>query len=162
MIDQKDYPNRVISRRRLAPADAVDRAIVMENAAESPLSWLARRGMLTSEQFLAGERLGGDYYRAGLEARVTMRWEPAPQGGKREAGSGAGEQALARLEAKRRFDAAMAAAGPGLGDILWRVVCAGEGISVAEKELGWPARAAKLVLCMALDRLVMHYNNQNG
>ncbi len=49
------------------------------------------------------------------------------------------------------------AAGPGLSDILWRVVCACEGLSVAEKALGWPVRAGKLVLGMALDRLADHY-----
>ncbi|MFA7439454.1 MAG: DUF6456 domain-containing protein [Sphingomonadaceae bacterium] len=134
----------------------------MENMAESPLAWLARRRMLTDAQLLAGERLRADHYHAGLGARVTMRWDPAPQGGKRGFGAGAGDQALGRLEAKRRFDAAMTAAGPGLSDILWRVVCAGEGVSAAEKELGWPARAAKLVLGMALDRLAIHYNNQYG
>ena len=53
--------------------------------------------------------------------------------------------------------AAVAAAGNGLADVLWRVVCAGEGLSAAEKALGWPARAGKLVLGMALDRLADHY-----
>ena len=40
----------------------------------------------------------------------------------------------------------MASAGPGLSDILWRIVCAGEGMRDAETALGWPARAGKLVL----------------
>ena len=52
----------------------------------------------------------------------------------------------AQIDAKRRFDAAVASAGPGLADILWRVVCAGEGMRDAESALGWPARAGKLVL----------------
>jgi hypothetical protein len=62
-----------------------------------------------------------------------------------------------QLSAKRRFDAAIAAAGPGLADVLWRVVCAGEGLPAAEKALGWPARAGRLVLTLALDRLAEHY-----
>ena len=37
-------------------------------------------------------------------------------------------------------------AGPGLSDILWRVVCAGEGMRDAETALGWPARRGRLVL----------------
>ena len=45
---------------------------------------------------------------------------------------------------------AIAAAGPGLSDILWRIVCAGEGMREAETALGWPARAGKLVLTLAL------------
>jgi hypothetical protein len=56
-----------------------------------------------------------------------------------------------------RFEAAVAAAGPGLQDILWRVVCAGEGMREAETALGWPARAGKLVLTLALDRVAGFY-----
>jgi hypothetical protein len=41
--------------------------------------------------------------------------------------------------------------------VLWRVVCAGEGLGAAERALGWPARAGKLVLELALDRLADHY-----
>ena len=63
----------------------------------------------------------------------------------------------AQLSAKRRFDAAIAGVGAGMGDVLWRVVCAGEGLAQAEKGLGWPSRSAKLVLGMALDRLADHY-----
>jgi hypothetical protein len=44
-----------------------------------------------------------------------------------------------------------------LADILWRVVCAGEGMRNAETALGWPARAGKLVLTIALDRIADHY-----
>ena len=57
----------------------------------------------------------------------------------------------------RTFDGAVAAAGPGLADILWRVVCAGEGMRDAETALGWPARAGKLVLTFALDRVADYY-----
>lgn len=63
----------------------------------------------------------------------------------------------AQIDAKRRFNAAIASAGPGLADILWRVVCAGEGMRDAETALGWPARAGKLVLVFALDRVADYY-----
>jgi hypothetical protein len=162
MIDATDYPNRVIGRRRLAPADAIDRQVVAENLTESPLAWLARRGLLNCRQVAAGEKLRFDHHRAGMGARVTMRWEPAAAGRRPGAQAGASSQALGALDAKRRFDAAMDAIGRGLADIVWRVVCEGEGISQAEKSLGWPTRAAKLVLGMALDRLADHYDNQNG
>jgi hypothetical protein len=64
---------------------------------------------------------------------------------------------MVRLAAKRRFDAAVAAVGQGLSDILWRVVCAGEGMREAEQALGWPVRAGRVVLTIALDRLADHY-----
>lgn len=161
MIAASDYPNRVIGQRTLAPSDAVDRQVVAVNLAESPLGWLARRGLLTAGQVAAGERLREDHARAGLSARVTMRWEAA-QGASGRGGSGAQGQALSALDAKRRFDAAMAAVGPGLSDILWRVACEGAGLAEAEKGLGWPTRAGKLVLGLALDRLVEYYKNQYG
>jgi len=63
----------------------------------------------------------------------------------------------AQVDARKRFDAAVAAAGPGLADILWRIVCAGEGMREAESALGWPARAGKLVLTLALDRIADYY-----
>lgn len=59
--------------------------------------------------------------------------------------------------AKQRFDQALEAAGPGMADILWRMVCAGEGMRDAETARGWPARAGKLVLKMALDRVAGFY-----
>lgn len=161
MIEASDYPNRVIGRRTLAPADAVDRQVVAVNLTESPLAWLARRGMLTNRQVAAGERLRADHERAGLRARVTMRWEASARGPMGR-GEGAQEQALGAMDAKRRFDAAIEAVGPGLSDILWRVACEGDGLAVAEKELGWPTRAGKLVLGLALDRLVAYYENQYG
>ncbi len=86
-----------------------------------------------------------------------MAWDAAPVS--RNRGGPAAEPDLggAQLDAKRRFDAAIAGAGPGLADILWRVVCSGEGMREAESALGWPARAGKLVLTLALDRIADHY-----
>lgn len=130
---------------------------VTVNLAESPLGWLKARGMVSERQFDAGERLRGDWTVAGLGPRVTMRWDAAPaaRGGK---GPGAAlDPTLAQIAAKRRFEGAMDAVGTGLRDVLWRVACAGEGLETAEKALGWPKRAAKLVLLMALDRVADHY-----
>lgn len=129
---------------------------VTVNMAESPVQWLASRGLLTDAQCRAGERLRADYERAGLAARVTMRWDAAPRA-KSRGGARASDASLARIDAHRRFHAALDAAGPGLADICWRVICAGEGIGGAEKALGWPTRSGKLVLGLALDRLARFY-----
>lgn len=127
---------------------------VRVNVAESPLSWLAARGMVTARQSEAGERLRGDYEAAALGASVTMRWAPRVDGGGGDRGLAPGERQVA---AKRRFDGATRAAGPGLADVLWRVVCAGEALPQAEKALGWPTRSGRLVLTLALDRVADHY-----
>ena len=37
------------------------------------------------------------------------------------------------------------------------IACAGEGMREAETALGWPARAGKLVLTFALDRVADYY-----
>lgn len=133
------------------------RRSVTVNLAESPLSWLRARGLVDARQVEAGERLRADYEMASLGPSVTMRWQPTPVARGRRAAAADCDPTLAQLSAKRRFDEAVGAAGPGLNDILWRVVCAGEGLPMAEKALGWPARAGKLVLCLALDRLAAHY-----
>ena len=83
-----------------------------------------------------------------------MRWDPVRvQGG--------GERSLSATERQiavhQRVDGALAAAGPGLSDVLWRVVCAGESLPIAERAMSWPVRSGKLVLRLALDRVAGFY-----
>jgi hypothetical protein len=154
----REFVERTIEDGQPVPGGgARGRRSVTVNLAESPLSWLRSRGHVNARQFEAGERLRTDYETASLGARVTMRWDAAPCASGRRGTPETLDPTLAQISAKRRFDAAMAAAGPGLADILWRVVCACEGLAAAEKGLGWPVRAGKLVLGLALDRLADHY-----
>jgi hypothetical protein len=127
------------------------------NAAESPLGWLMAHGHVTQRQFDAGERLRSDWERAQLAPRVTMAWDAAPVARDRGGSSSGADLNGAQLDARRRFNQAIAAAGRGLADILWRIVCAGEGMRDAETALGWPARAGKVVLTLALDRVATFY-----
>jgi hypothetical protein len=145
-------------RGAAGPSGAVrPRRSVTVNLAESPLGWLLSRGFVTPRQFDAGERLRMDWERAQLAPRVTMSWDSAPVARARSGSAAEPDLSGAQLDAKRRFDHAIAAVGPGLSDILWRAVCAGEGMREAETALGWPARAGKLVLTLALDRLAAYY-----
>ena len=130
---------------------------VTVNLAESPLGWLLARGFVSRRQFDAGERLRDDWERSQLAPHVTMAWDAAPIARGRGGAAPGPEASAHQLDARRRFHAAVASAGPGLSDILWRVVCAGEGMREAETALGWPARAGKLVLTLALDRLAGYY-----
>ena len=130
------------------------RRSVTINLGESPLTWLHARGHLSDRQFDAGERLRADYERAQLAPSVTMRWDAVRIKGSGDGGLTPGERQIA---AKARFDAAVAMAGPGLADILWRVACAGESLPFAEKALTWPVRSGKLVLRLALDRVADFY-----
>jgi hypothetical protein len=130
---------------------------VTVNLAESPLGWLFARGHVSRRQFDAGERLRMDWERSQLAPRVTMSWDAAPIARSRGGSAPGIDLNGAQIDAKRRFDEAVATAGAGLSDILWRVVCAGEGMREAESALGWPARAGKLVLSLALDRVADYY-----
>ncbi|QZH74315.1 MAG: hypothetical protein JY451_11550 [Erythrobacter sp.] len=130
------------------------RRSVTVNVAESPLGWLHAHGHIDTRLFDAGERLRADYERAQLSPSITMRWDPVRIAGTGEQGLTGGERQVA---ARARFDGALAQAGRGLEDVLWRVVCAGESLPTAEKALGWPARSGKLVLRLALDRVADFY-----
>jgi hypothetical protein len=124
---------------------------------ESPLLWLRARGYLSERLYLAGDRLREDWEKAGLGARVTMAWDVAPPGKGARSAPRAPDPHMRQISAKERFHAALKCAGPGLADVLWRVVCAGEGLSAAEQALGWPTRAGKLVLGFALERVAEYY-----
>lgn len=130
------------------------RRSVTVNLAESPLTWLHAHGQLDDRLFDAGERLRADYERAQLAPGVTMRWDPVAIRTRGAPDLTPGERQLA---ARQRFDGAIAAAGKGLEDVLWRVVCAGEPLATAERALAWPTRSGKLVLRIALDRVADFY-----
>ena len=149
--------NRLYATAVLSPSAVVDRARVTVNLAESPLGWLVRRGMVSARQFEAGERLRADCTRAQIALRTTMAWDAGLAARGARGAPDAYDATTAQLGAKRRFEGAVTAVGGGLSDILWRVVCSGEGLETAERALGWPARVGKVVLLLALDRLGDHY-----
>jgi uncharacterized protein DUF6456 len=156
--------NRLLAERPL-PRDGRPRTArrakaarsVTVNLAESPLGWLKARGHIDARRYAAGEALRADWEKAALGPSVTMRWGSSPPGKVARSAPEAEAPTLVQIAARRRFDAAVAAVGAGLADMLWRVVCAGEGMRDAERALGWPARAGKVVLILALDRLADHY-----
>ena len=160
------FDPRLLAERAL-PQDGEDRhdrepkrmraRSVTVNLSESPLGWLHARGHLSDRQFDAGEKLRADWERAGLAPRITMRWDGAPVAGATRGASSVLNESEALLAAKIRFEKAIGYLGSDLADIAWRIICAGEGTPVAEKNLGWPARSGKLVLKIALDRLANFY-----
>lgn len=150
ILTERPCPNRT------ANGDASCQSVTM-NLAESPLTWLAARGLVTARQSAAGEVLRRDFEKAQLGPRVTMRWEACPKSDTPRGASDPAGAHVAHLAARQRFDSAMVALGPGLQDISWRVICAGEGMTQAEKALGWPTRSGRLVLTLALDRIADYY-----
>jgi hypothetical protein len=136
---------------------------VVVNRAESPLGWLRHRKdrtgkpFLSEAQFEAGEAMRRDFEMAGMTPRLTTDLSGRPAGD-RHSFTGRGLTPTERqVAAKQRLDRALEAVGPDLSDVVLRVCCFLEGIEAAERALGWPTRSGKLVLGIALDRLVRHY-----
>jgi len=139
-----------------APSPKSTRTVTV-NLAESPLSWLHARGHLTDRQMLAGETLRRDYETAAIGAVVTMSWDNAPRSRQKRGAPLAMNRTERMLSAKARFDGALDALGTDLSDIAWRIICVGESMPAAERDMSWPARSGKLVLRIALDRLAGFY-----
>ncbi|MCQ8781061.1 DUF6456 domain-containing protein [Aurantimonas sp. CSK15Z-1] len=131
------------------------------NDAESPLARLAmRKGrtgepFVSAEEFAAGERLRSVFTRAGLTPAITQRWEATPRGN--GGARGAGDLTEAALDARRRVEAAVEAAGPELAGVLLDVCCFLKGLETVERERQWPVRSAKLLLKAGLAALARHY-----
>ncbi|MBP0573864.1 hypothetical protein J8J27_24500, partial [Mycobacterium tuberculosis] len=86
---------------------------------------------------------------------LSSNWRGAERvsGGRR----GTDELGASAVAARRRLRAALAAAGPDLDGLLLDVCCFLKGLEQIELERHWPPRTAKVVLKIALDRLVAHY-----
>lgn len=149
-----------LAEREVMLEDGPARVIVNDN--ESPLAWLARRKgrdgrtMIDSVQFAAGERLRADFTRGQLSPRVTSNWSsPTARGD--TAGGGAGEMTDVIVASRQRVRQAIEGVGPEFSGVLLDVCCFLHGLEDVERERGWPARSAKVVLQLALDRLARHY-----
>ncbi|MFG1358818.1 DUF6456 domain-containing protein [Xanthobacter pseudotagetidis] len=153
-----DAPSAPTASARPAGGAPKDGAAAGAARAESPLDWLARRTdkagrpLVDPVQRLAGERLRTDFTRAGLTPSVTTRWDAS---GVRGSAPDAFPDLV--LAAKARVAQALAAVGPELSGVLLDVCCFLKGLEQVERERAWPARTAKVVLGLGLDRLARHY-----
>lgn len=135
------------------------------SAHESPLTWLrkhggrAGNGMISESEFEAGERFRADFELAHMMPRVTASWDLAtPAMRQRRSGPPSGLQiGEAATAARQRVEAALAAVGPRMSGVLIDVCCFLTGIEQAERNGGWPRRAGKVVLQLALEQLALHY-----
>jgi hypothetical protein len=150
-------------RERLTGAAQTEAPVTL-NAGESPLGWLRRRRgpggrpFIDEAQYEAGEKLRRDFTLAALTPSVTRDWSMAlPSNARQKGVFRQSEISDMALEARRRFEAALAEAGPGLSDLLIEVCCHLQGLESAERGFGWPQRSGKVVLRLALERLALHY-----
>ncbi len=161
-----------IDRFRAQHMALAERVIIMKHGAqpvtmddaESPLAWLARRrgrdgrAMIAAHQLQAGERLRADFTRAHMMPRTTANWSnPISSGRRGEAGNRAGDFTDAMIASRQRVNQALDAVGPEFSGLLVDLCCFLKGLEDIERDRGWPARSAKVVLQLGLDRLARHY-----
>lgn len=150
-----------LGTRRIAMDDGL--ACVTVNDSESPLAWLARRKgrdgqtMISSHQFMAGEKLRADFTLGHMAPRTTANWSAVGGGRPKGGGNSAADMTDVMLASRQRVRQAMDACGPEFSGLLMDVCCFLRGLEDVERERNWPARSAKIVLQLGLDRLARHY-----
>jgi len=164
-----DQPEPTVDRFRGQHLSLVDEQIETEfgrsrvtvDESESPLAWLARRrgrdgrALIEPHQLMAGERLRVEFTRAQLMPRTTSNWASPISAGRR--GGRAGLFTETAIAARQRVRQALDGAGPEFAGLLLDVCCFLKRLEDVERERLWPARSAKVVLQLALDRLARHY-----
>jgi hypothetical protein len=134
----------------------------MFDQSESPLLWLARRKgpdgkpLIEPHHLQAGERLRSDFTLGQMMPRTTANWH-SPVAGRGRDGQSPGHLTDRALDAKRRTREALDRAGPEFAGLLLDVCCFLKRLEDVERERRWPARSAKVVLQLALEKLARHY-----
>lgn len=160
-IDGFRAQHLVLGERDVATDAGRTTVVVDEN--ESPLAWLARRRgrdgrvMVEPHQLQAGERLRAEFTRAHLMPRTTSNWSNPVQSDRRSGGHQVSFLPDTIITARQRVHHALDAVGPEFSGLLVDICCFLKRLEVAERERGWPARSAKIVLQLALERLARHY-----
>ncbi|WP_242648978.1 DUF6456 domain-containing protein [Cognatiyoonia sediminum] len=129
--------------------------------AENPVMSLSRRRdktgipFISREQLEAGERIRQDYELSGIDASTLQE-----QGDFDSSDTDSLHHGVAA--ARARLSTALKELGPGLADVAIECCCLQNGIEVTEKKMGWSARSGKVVLRIALTRLIQHYKRTEG
>ena len=165
-IDGFRAQHLVLGEREVATEAGRTKVVVDEN--ESPLACLARRRgrdgrvMIEPHQLQAGERLRAEFTRAHLMPRTTSNWSNPVPSNRRSGGHHASFLPDSVIAARQGVHRALDAVGPEFSGLLVDVCCFLKRLEVAERERGWPARSAKIVLQLALERLARHYGYAPG
>lgn len=148
-------------RKTVLREDGEEQPVLVDDG-EGPLTWLRQRKgkdgepLIDESQFAAGERLRRDLTLSQMLPKVTAHWGGAVNDGRRGAADPA-SATDAMIAARQRVRAALSAVGSDFSGLLLDVCGFGRGLAEIERERGWPARSAKLLLDFALDRLAAHY-----
>lgn len=120
---------------------------------ENQLSTLLAKGHISTDQHTAGQRLYGDWRRAGILSKVTSPYEFTIQG--------RDDMASGQVDAYTRVREALDAVGQAAGDVLIDVCCYNYSPDQWAKKRGFMRRSAGLtILDVALHYLEKHYRQR--
>jgi hypothetical protein len=161
---QPDQEARNAMAQIFAPDEDVPARRPRYGLQESPVAVLARRRdkdgkpFLDAAQVQAAERLREDYVMAQLEnvALIAAQELLAALETRSVPGSNLGRPGT--KAARARVLDVLRDLGPGLGDMALRCCCRLEGVEAAEQAMGYAARSGKIVLRIALERMVRQYH----
>lgn len=132
---------------------------------ESPVAILARRRDKSGDVFLdaalvsASDRLREDFITAQLDRMPVLMADEFLRQIRARKLQGPNIAPPGTKAARQRVIAALQELGPGLADVALRCCCFQQGVEATEAELGWSARSGKIVLRIALQRLMRHYDH---
>lgn len=154
--------HQMAGERRYANPKTGEIETVRVNLGESPLGWLAKRKdangdpLLSAAEVEAGERLREDFEMAQMGPKIGQDWRRFLAPTQNSSGPGR-SPSEGPTHARERVGAALGELGAGLADAALRICCFQEGLEATERRMGWSARSGKVVLKLALQRLVEHY-----
>ena len=127
---------------------------------ENPIMSLSRRRDKNGEPFLNREQLeAGEHLRQDFELS-DIEVEELRQGSFDHKN---GDHVHAGVSsARERLSLALKDLGPGLSDVAIECCCLQNGLEMTEKKMGWSSRSGKIVLRIALTRLIQHYERTEG
>lgn len=113
---------------------------------------------LSETHLQAGQKLFDLFVKANLRPNVTMNWENL-QSVKQSHHTGGKDMGFSETTyiARRELYESLSHVGQEFSAILVEICLFGNGLEATEKAMNWPARSAKLLLTMALDRLAEYY-----
>lgn len=149
------------------PAGRLPRASALDG--RTTLGWLrSRKGpsgapLISEAELKAGERLRTDYLRAQAVPHMTTNLSETGyiQGSDLRGQNGLAERMDRLIRARQRVEAALGAVGPDMAGVLIDICCRDLAMAAIEKAHGWPQRAGKVVVSLALRQLARHYGYTN-
>jgi hypothetical protein len=132
----------------------------MSELVPDPIARLAKSSgaqpFLSDHHLEAARRLAALFWKARLNQRVTMSYDPTRIGNK-AGGAPQGDMALSVAEARAQLNRLASALPQDCWSVLSDVCGYQLGLQDIETQRQWPRRGAKLVLRIALEQLAHHW-----